>query len=211
MMSVMGRSVSLVVVAVLIPHTAMQIFFLFHCPPQTAFTSFNVSLFLGKWYEIKRYFTLYEYGGRCNAITFTDKGNGFYGVLNEQIVLGSVWDTIEGEAALVSPGSGQATFSLNYSSLLFLGMGAVGSKGNYWVLSTDYVNYAIAWACLDMSYINTQMLWILMRKRHPDPQELFIAENVVRSLRLDASWLEPTDQTNCFIPENCNSTSEYFC
>ncbi|KFM79275.1 Apolipoprotein D, partial [Stegodyphus mimosarum] len=41
--------------------------------------------------------------------------------------------------------------------------------GNYWILSTDYDNYALVWSCnhiwLTFQYARTENLWILSRKR----------------------------------------------
>lgn len=41
--------------------------------------------YLGKWYEIEKYFTVFEIGGVCITADYTDMGNGTIGVRNRQI------------------------------------------------------------------------------------------------------------------------------
>lgn len=42
------------------------------CPTLTPMTSFNASLFAGRWYEVKRYKTVVDaFAGSCASINFT--------------------------------------------------------------------------------------------------------------------------------------------
>jgi lipocalin len=43
---------------------------------------------MGKWYEVEKYFAIFELGGTCITARYTDFGNGTVEVLNTQIQTG---------------------------------------------------------------------------------------------------------------------------
>ncbi|KAK8728944.1 hypothetical protein OTU49_008889 [Cherax quadricarinatus] len=195
----MPLSLCLMVMMVVIvaPPAATQVIFGGRCPVQNVVQNFNAAGYLGKWYEIEKYFTIFEVGGRCITATYYDLGT-MIGVLNQQTsVFGNKVTSIQGQAQFVNPASREAKLSVTFGNSIF-GMLSAGNNGNYWVLDTDYFNYAIVWACQDITFANAQFLWILMRQQKPDPQLLYYVKTVIRQRGLDVSRLQVTDQTNCF-------------
>lgn len=41
--------------------------------------------YLGKWYEVERYFALFEFGGKCVTANYTLSENGSVKIVNKQI------------------------------------------------------------------------------------------------------------------------------
>ncbi|XP_045607637.2 apolipoprotein D [Procambarus clarkii] len=190
--------VRVVVAAAVLQAAASQVAFIGSCPAQNVVQNFDVTSYLGKWYELEKYFAIFELGGRCITATYSDKGNNKIRVLNEQIsVFGNIPNNIVGTAQFVNLQSGEAKLSVSFDNFLWAGMGPVGGAGNYWVLETDYQNYSVVWSCQDLVAVNKQILWILWRTPKPDPQLLYYVKNLIRARGLSLSKLEPTDQTNC--------------
>ncbi|XP_071549749.1 apolipoprotein D-like isoform X2 [Panulirus ornatus] len=83
--------------------------------PYAAVTNPPETQYLGKWYEIEKYFAIFEIGGRCITATYSDKGSGKIGVVNEQIgVIGDKPNSIEAEAQFVDPDSGEAKLFVSF-------------------------------------------------------------------------------------------------
>ncbi|XP_071549747.1 apolipoprotein D-like isoform X1 [Panulirus ornatus] len=92
-----------------------QKLFLGGCPAQEVVQNFDTTRYLGKWYEIEKYFAIFEIGGRCITATYSDKGSGKIGVVNEQIgVIGDKPNSIEAEAQFVDPDSGEAKLFVSF-------------------------------------------------------------------------------------------------
>ncbi|KAF2366412.1 Lipocalin/cytosolic fatty-acid binding domain [Trinorchestia longiramus] len=153
----------------------------------------------GLWYENQRYFTLFEAGGRCMTILHEDAGDGRFAVTNSMVDWFGKRVTVSGFASIIdTKGPVGAKYNLRYYSNPFLALASKGkTDGNYWVLDTDYDNYAIVWSCNDKLFSNTQFLWILTRLRHPDDWVVDRAIWEVERRGLDISELKTTDHTGC--------------
>ncbi|XP_067010636.2 apolipoprotein D [Anabrus simplex] len=137
-----------------------QVPFLGSCPHMEVVQNFNVSAYLGKWYEQQRYFAIFELGAHCVTATYTDEGNGVVGVNNENTnVATNRKSSIKGEATLVGK-NGEAKLKVVFPS--------VGNFGApYWILETDYTRYAIVWSCSGLLGANAQFAWVLTREKNP--------------------------------------------
>ncbi|XP_047476192.1 apolipoprotein D-like [Penaeus chinensis] len=188
-------SAAMVMSAVLSVTSSQEIFF-GSCPKQDVVQNFDLNSYLGKWYEIEKYFAIFELGGKCITADYSLLPNGNVKVVNTQTnaLTGKV-NSIEGEAVLADPASGEAKLVVSFSPF---GGATAGGNSNYWVLDTDYTSYAIVWSCsFDIKLANAQILWILMRDQNPDPQRLNYVKTLIRNRGLDLTRLQQTDQTNC--------------
>ncbi|KAG7155910.1 apolipoprotein D-like [Homarus americanus] len=179
--------------------TAAQLLFAGRCPYQNVVQNFDFSSFAGRWHEIEKYFSFFELGGRCISSKFflSSPGDTTFGVINKQeTVFDNRVTTIRGQAVSVSSTS-EAKLSVTFNNVMIPGLTGARSDGNYWVLDTNYSNYAIVWSCEDMGFFHTQLLWILMRNRKPNASAVQRVKDIITSRGLRTSYLQVTDQTNC--------------
>ncbi|XP_042878650.1 apolipoprotein D-like [Penaeus japonicus] len=176
--------------------TSAQDLFLGSCSNQAVVQNFDLNSYLGKWYEIEKYFAIFELGGKCITAEYSLLPNGGIKVVNTQTnVISGTESSAEGQAVLADPASGEAKLVVSFSPF---GGAPSGGDGNYWVLDTDYTSYAVVWSCaFDVKVANGQFLWILMRDQNPDPQRLNYVRSLIHNRGLDLTRLQRTDQTNC--------------
>lgn len=99
---------------------------------------------MGKWYEIRRYVNSFMDMGDCVTFQYTSSpDNVTIRMTNEMVMLPNTTDiiTINGTARLdsiVQPIEGRFTVNFN------------GNDSDYWVLNTDYTNYALVWSCANV-------------------------------------------------------------
>ncbi|KAG8227697.1 hypothetical protein J437_LFUL005398 [Ladona fulva] len=182
--------------------------------------------YLGKWYEAERYFALFELGGKCVVANYSDNGEGIYGIVNRQISsLTGIKSSIEGEARVVGR-SDESKLSVRFPSLpalwmhhtenyttrysiseklsinqsvifFFHAIRIVPFDAPYWILDTDYDNYAVVWSCTDFGLFNTRNAWILTREKHPSLEVMQKAYAVLDKSGVSRAFFIRTDQRNC--------------
>ncbi|XP_072946605.1 apolipoprotein D-like isoform X2 [Epargyreus clarus] len=161
------------------------------CPDVAAMPDFNPSRYLGKWFEAEKYFTIFELGGRCITAEYVEKDNGIIGVINKQLSsLTGIKSEIEGEAMQVSR-SDEGKLSVRFPSL------PVNIAAPYWIVDTDYDNYAVVWSCYDFGIFHTRNAWILTRERHPPLSTIEKAYTALEKNNINKVYFMRTDQSNC--------------
>ncbi|CAG7838145.1 unnamed protein product [Allacma fusca] len=189
-MSAQGLAVLLVLVNAAVIYGQIPSFG--RCPDFPVVGHFAANKYLGKWYEIEKYFTIFELGGTCITATYTDLGNGTIGVFNAMTeMLSRKRRTISGTAVLDDPSDGQAKLSVTFPSIPFSG------KAPYWVLDTDYDNYSVVWSCNNLALFNFQIVWFLSRSRNPTEEVRKKVYHTMESLGLSTNRLQVTEQTKC--------------
>lgn len=83
-----------------------QVKFTGTCPQTTTVQDFNVQKYLGRWFEIKSYPTVFQTGGKCVEANYGLNLDGSVSVLNKQTVDGKQI-TIEGSATQSEVGQGK--------------------------------------------------------------------------------------------------------
>merc|ERR1712243_364276 len=98
------------------------------CPNLRGVSSFDVSRYVGTWYEYSNVFEIFQVGGNCVRATYTDNNDGSVGVFNEQIkALTGNYGSINGSASL--PDTAFAEFVVNFKQLCsFLENQVLGMK-----------------------------------------------------------------------------------
>lgn len=109
---------------------------------------------MGKWYEIQQYPFVFSAGATCMTQNFTAYENGTVSVFNNQTQGVNLFRTSQGIATVEAPG----VWLVNYSNSTFL-----RPSSTYYILDTDYNNYAIIFACYDVTIMNFRSVWVLSR------------------------------------------------
>ncbi|XP_059481760.1 apolipoprotein D-like [Neocloeon triangulifer] len=160
------------------------------CPKVKIMPNFQPALYLGDWYEYKKYFAIFQLGGTCTIAKYTDKGNGVIGVINRQFSsLLSRYNTIMGTAVLKGE-HGEAKLGVRFPS-------AGGFESPYWILDTDYVSYSVVFTCNDFGFFNYQFSWVLTRERFPSEGTIRAADYVLKANGVDLQPFSKTDHKDC--------------
>ncbi|XP_053680176.1 apolipoprotein D-like [Anopheles nili] len=121
---------------------------------------FSVESYLGKWYEMQRYESVFEMGYDCVQVRYTLNDDESVQVSNSayNLVNGSTINAI-GRAVLSFPDEEIIQGKLNVSFF-----GAPNDQSNYWVLDTDYQSYSVVWSCQELEEQQSEeSFWVLSR------------------------------------------------
>ncbi|CAH0747828.1 unnamed protein product [Bemisia tabaci] len=165
------------------------------CPEFVAMSDFDMSRFLGTWYEAERYVNIFEAGTRCVRTNYTKANDGRYLVSNEITNrYTGVKRVLEGEIRLVVKGA-ESKLNVRYPNL------PIPYDTQYSVLETDYDDYAVIWSCSSLGIVNTQQAWVLTRQKLPSGTTLQKAYGVLDKFKLSRSFFFKTDQESCNLAE----------
>ncbi|ODM90726.1 Apolipoprotein D [Orchesella cincta] len=168
-----------------------QVPFFGGCPTKRVVEDFDASAYLGRWYEIEKYYAVFEADGKCIQAYYSDAGNGTIGVMNTQINRKTRrMKSIQGVARFTGSES-TAKFGVRFPTVPFV------ADAPYWVLDTDYKNYSIVWSCNDFAVANFQIVWVLAREREPSPEIRDTIREKMDQFGIRRDLLQKTDQTNC--------------
>ncbi|XP_077295531.1 apolipoprotein D-like isoform X2 [Arctopsyche grandis] len=171
--------------------TGAQVPLLGRCPNISVKNPFDVSQYVGTWYEAEKYFAIFELGGKCITATYTPIASGGVKVFNRQLnIKTNQVRTIEGTATLAGAAN-EGKLSVVFPSIPF------GRAAPYWVLDTDYTNYAVVYSCTDFFIFHTDIVWILTRAQNPPATVMGAAYSVMDRYGLNRALLIPTDQKSC--------------
>uniref|UniRef100_A0A671XWS9 Apolipoprotein D n=1 Tax=Sparus aurata TaxID=8175 RepID=A0A671XWS9_SPAAU len=116
------------------------------CPRPSVQEDFNVTKYMGTWYEIEKLPAVFE-RGKCNQATYISNRPQSNGKIN----------SIEG-VAKVKNSSQPAILDVSF----FKGV----PDAPYWVLSTDYHSYSLVYSCSNyFGLFHIDFAWILARTR----------------------------------------------
>lgn len=140
------------------------------CPEVSVVENFNLTEYMGAWYEIQRYETDFQENLDCvtaeylipdlnvSRITFVNSGLLFNETNSTSFVAHGVAVPSFPEDSRIP-----AKLSVAYG-------GAEPDRSNYWVLGTDYHNYSLVWFCEQLTN-NTfsEYAWVLSRTKQMIP------------------------------------------
>ncbi|XP_015791047.1 apolipoprotein D [Tetranychus urticae] len=174
---------------------ALKVLSLGGCPqPENPPSDFDFRDLLGLWYETERtaLFELLETGQKCPQITFSNDENNDLKV--NMTVISSLLNTPVTSIKSAKINSNQPNvFSMRYSLL--------ASDIQYWVVDTDYDNYALIFACKQSLFLSIRNAWILGRKATLDAS---IRDNLVSKLSKlgvpETSLIKSDQSCSTFVP-----------
>ncbi|KAL6097585.1 apod [Pungitius sinensis] len=172
----------------LLPLVSAQTFHWGSCPTPEVQPDFNLSQYLGLWYEIEKLPAFFE-RGTCIEANYTLNDDGTVRVLNSQLQDGEV-NVAEGTAVVLSE-TEPAKLGVRFSIF--------SPRGPYWVLSTDYTNYSVVYSCTGfLSVFHVDFAWILSRSRSLPQQTVAQAKDLMTRQNIEVCKMKATNQTGCW-------------
>ncbi|XP_015783355.1 apolipoprotein D-like [Tetranychus urticae] len=122
------------------------------CPEPTRLPQpFDLAKYLGDWYEIKSTGPIFEYGLRCTQFNYKlDNATGNIAVNETGVIFSGQKFSSLGVAV---PSAQDNVYSIKFPNY--------ATYGQYWVVDTDYTNYALVVSCYTAF---SHDVWILSRK-----------------------------------------------
>ncbi|XP_077300022.1 apolipoprotein D-like [Arctopsyche grandis] len=171
-------------------------------PTVSVVTNFDVPKYTGLWYELYRYEQAFQLAMDCVTANYTQTATGVIvdnkGVINQKLF------QLVGNATLAPTLTGEAKLIVNFPSNQTTG-------SNYWVIDTDYDNYALVYSCTQLAPNMTSLSsWILSRKMNIDMKYLVKIVEKVESekFKTSLSWdsFRTTDQGG----KTCNASATIY-
>ncbi|XP_046685080.1 apolipoprotein D-like [Homalodisca vitripennis] len=173
------------------------------CPNVTVKHPFNLVEYMGTWYQKETYGTeLFQGTGKCvTAMYSLNPNTGVVDVFNSQepVSSSSTARSINGTAVLEDSNKMEGKLLVTFPIPIIQ---RITSK--YWVLDTDYSNWAVVWSCFSLgSLAHSESAWILVRhrdgaKEDNDNRDLEI-DSVLKREGIPRSRFKKTDQENCLM------------
>ncbi|XP_068234282.1 apolipoprotein D-like [Palaemon carinicauda] len=174
--------------------TTGQVFFRGPCPDIPPLKDFQPKRFLGRWYEIERFFVSYEdLAGSCWVENYLfEKGRGHFTRLDWKDHLSGRILSIENGITFGKKEPGRLRYVVQRPSIPIL-------QGEYQILVTDYYSYALAWQCMDfpLSLGHTEILWFLSKEQFPSYETEQTAKRLAAKFGLHVKSLQKQDRTHC--------------
>ena len=160
--------------------------------------SFDVSRYLGKWYEIARAVKTPFQRGECSQALYSlNEEDGTVRVENSEKIGEHRHIAIGKAETTPNPFVLKVSFGESFLSKFF--------KGDYRVIDTDYENFSIVYSCTDLLIARAEFLWILSRTPKISDEQLinlsaFVANKLgytpdrLRFTRQDVDFCEYKDE-----------------
>lgn len=165
--------------------SSAQIFGAGSCPKVNSTASFTIDRFLGKWFEISAFPYFYSVGSSCVTWSFDHLENGTLSLMTFQHRLG-LDEYSSAKCELVRPG----VFLVSYPYSVI-----PRADSDYYVIGTDYENYAVLFSCSNTFFFKAQNAWILSRKSVLEESLLEEAKSYLKAEGISTSFLVSTTQT----------------
>ncbi|XP_063741376.1 apolipoprotein Da, duplicate 1 [Eleginops maclovinus] len=157
------------------------------CPDPAVQPAFILKQFMGRWFEIAKLPAQFE-KGRCIETNFTLKTDNSIRVVSSEI-LKAEQRKIEG-TGVIEDIKNPAKLGISYSTVL--------PYSPYWILSTDYVNFALVYSCTDiLRLFHVDFAWILGRTRSLPKSTVQKAMDTFAKNNIDVSRMIPSKQQGC--------------
>merc|ERR1711962_115527 len=127
-----------------------------YCPPKpTTMSTFNATQFLGNWYQVNGLPAFFSpEGTTCIRATYGAMDYGKVSVRNVDFNPAGKFDEICGYADVPNP---------DYPAELLVHF-PFAPASDYWILETDYDNFASVYTCVDFfGIIKAEFAWVLVR------------------------------------------------
>ncbi|MBN3326773.1 APOD protein, partial [Atractosteus spatula] len=158
------------------------------CPKPPVQRNFDLSKYLGRWYEIEKLLAMFE-KGKCNQATYTLESNGQVQVLNQEILKCSGSRSVSHTLGRI----------IQYRARTHVKRKLAGERLSlYWVLSTDCDSYSLVYSCTDvLGVLHVDFAWILSGSRTLPAETIHRLRLLLSSNGIDTARTTMTDQTDC--------------
>ncbi|XP_046141990.1 apolipoprotein D-like [Osmia bicornis bicornis] len=161
------------------------------CPDYVPMANFDMTKFLGVWYEAERYFQLTEVVSRCVMTNYTLGPDGKFRVSNEVTNrFTGIKRVLAGEIKKSASKAEEGKLTVKYTIPLT-------PETKYSVLETDYDSYAVLWSCSGIGPFHTQNAWVMTRERLAPGTVLQKAYAVLDKYKISKTFFVKTDQEDC--------------
>ncbi|XP_029473223.1 apolipoprotein D [Rhinatrema bivittatum] len=158
------------------------------CPNPPIQENFNLTKYLGTWYEIVKKPTMFEEGS-CIRAQYSLIENGKIKMLNQQTLSDGSTNKIEGVATQANPNE---PAKLGVKFFWFM------PSAPYWVLSSDYENYSLIYSCFCfLEFIQMDHACILSRSRSLPQDTVQQLKVILTSNQIMTDDMTFTNQINC--------------
>lgn len=165
-----------------------QTFHLGSCPKPPVQNNFELSKYLGTWYEIEKLPASFE-KGNCVQATYSLNEDATIKVLNQEVLPNGKTHSIVGTAV---------SRNLEEPAKLGVSFSFFQPYSPYWVLSTDYESHSLVYSCCNvLGIFYVDFAWILARTRTLPAENVTQLRDVFTSSNIDITKMTQTDQTNC--------------
>ncbi|CAF0997621.1 unnamed protein product [Didymodactylos carnosus] len=151
------------------------------CPKFTTQNPFDAAQYGGFWYEFERSNIIFEIGSKCENATYNLNPNGTVGLLNQAINIWNQYVSYTGIATVKDPKE-PAAFIVEFTT------------GDYNVITTNYKDYSLVYACEEVFGIKADFIWILSRKKTLPDSIVNELKTILKNFGIDISSLRPTVQ-----------------
>lgn len=163
------------------------------CPELPIVKDFQADKYLGRWYEIQRFFAPFQ-SGSCVTADYSLLTNCSIGVINSQQLANGTVDVNSGSATSAGDPT-KASLTVTFPGE------APPSEGNYNVLATDYTNYAVVYSCSVVNFggedTKFELSWVLTRRPRVNKVFLERLNQWLAKLGVETERYQPTRQTGC--------------
>ncbi|XP_062544882.1 apolipoprotein D [Armigeres subalbatus] len=173
------------------------------CPNYPTMPKFNMTRFLGKWFEVERSFYLPEIASGCTTLTFEDTT---IRDADSRPQLEIAIKTVNRWTGNPSVSIGEAITENEKSSIMTVQMKStlpsavarfLPGSGKYQVLYTNYDDFAILWSCSSFVAVHADQIWLLGRERDYSADVRKKIYSALKQLSLDPERLFISKNTNC--------------
>ncbi|XP_054641357.1 apolipoprotein D-like [Dunckerocampus dactyliophorus] len=154
------------------------------CPKPAVQANFDIARYLGKWYGIQRLPHSFQ-RGQCSTATYSLRSPGVVGVLNRALLADGRITSITGSATAKDP-SEPAKLQVSFYE--------DSPPAPYWVLASDYDNYALVYSCTDLELVHNDSVWIMSRRPTLAEETLEELHSTLTSIGVRVDKLLSTNQ-----------------
>ncbi|KAJ8984293.1 hypothetical protein NQ317_009777 [Molorchus minor] len=163
------------------------------CPEYPPMSDFELDRFLGKWYEVERYFQISEVAARCVVTDYAKAPSGKIYVSNEITNRLTGIKRIIGGYLESAGRADEGKLRVKYSTT------PISTETTLIVLDTDYETYAVIWSCNGFGPLHAQSIWIMTRERIPPGPVLQTVYGVLDKFKISRTFFVKTDQEGCAL------------
>jgi len=160
------------------------------CPSPPVMKSFDLNKYLGTWFEIERNYNPYETTKHTCGKTVVSTVD----MRDYNVMFNTTWKYRGEIKGNIINGRYDAK---NKSAKLKIKPIPLFPKQDYWILDTDYDNFAIVWSCAEFYLNHYQLIWIWSRERTMRPENRLKAYNAITKLGFELKDLIVVEHQNC--------------